>query len=154
MSKFIREKKNFEANFFYGIRELFTLIGRVDINQDQISEGGSKLYNVPFPFIKGIHTNSIFRFKSIIVDKGVSKLNGLLSEFLIGKRDILFVGIQSHFIGIFFSHGQLELGGGQLNWIKEGIAHSMGFGFHGGQTEDIFETVWESPEKVDPHVFV
>lgn len=61
--EFIIQKKNAELHLIYGVSKFITEVGRVDVDQNQISDGSSQLHHYPLPFIVGVDADSVFRFE-------------------------------------------------------------------------------------------
>ena len=62
------KEENFKTDFIESIRQLLALIGRVNIDKNEVSHGSCHLDDDPFPFVIRIDPNSIFGFEAEIFD--------------------------------------------------------------------------------------
>ena len=76
MFEFIVEEKHTKSNFIDGIGQLVTLIGRVDVDQNEIGHGCGQLNGYPFVFVVGVDSDSIFGLQLELVDQSCGQLLG------------------------------------------------------------------------------
>lgn len=97
VSEGITGKENAETYLLDGVGEVIALVGRIDVDEDEIAQGGRHLHHHPLPLIVGIYPDSILRLQIESPHQTRGKLFRPAEQFLIAKRDSLVERVESSF---------------------------------------------------------
>ena len=114
MFEFIVEEEHAQSYFINCVGQLVALVGGVDIDHNEISNSGGHLNDHPLIFVVCVYADPIFGFQVEFFDQASCKLFSVLNQLLVGKGDVLGVGIDADCAGVALCDLPHEMDGGKF----------------------------------------
>jgi hypothetical protein len=83
MFELIVENQDTKSDLINGIGQFLALVGRVDVDQDEVSDGCCKLHHHPFILIVCVDPDSVFGFQAELPHQTSRQLLSLVVELLV-----------------------------------------------------------------------
>lgn len=123
VSKSIIHEKDTEPYLVDGIGKLIALVGRINVDQDEIGHRSCHLHHDPLKFIVSIDANPVLRLQIELFNEASCKLSSSFIKLLVGESNVLRIRVQSHATRIALSFFSEKINGGDSNWLMVGIAN-------------------------------